>query len=34
MLEDSYYTEEYIDELNQEVKDEQINDYYSLLSDD
>jgi len=28
------YTDEYIDELNEEVKDEQINDYYSLLSDD
>lgn len=34
MLEESYYTEEYLDALNQEVKDEQINDYYSLLSDD
>ena len=34
MLEESYYTEEYLDELNQEVKEEQINYYYSLLSDD
>ena len=34
MLEESYYTEAYLDELNQEVKDEQINDFYSLLSDD
>lgn len=30
----SEYTEEELDELNQEVKDEQINYYYSLLSDE
>ena len=33
MLEESYYTEEYIDELNQEVKDEQLENYYNLLSE-
>ena len=27
------YTDEELDALNQEIKDEQINDYYSLLSD-
>lgn len=30
----SEYTEEELDALNQEIKDEQINDYYSLLSEE
>jgi hypothetical protein len=30
----SEYTDEELDALNQEIKDEQINDYYSLLSDE
>ena len=30
----SEYTEEELDVLNQEIKDEQINDYFNLLSDE
>lgn len=30
----SEYTEEELDALNQEIKDEQINGYYSLLSEE